>query len=177
MTISPWHMWGSSVATTIFPNLVQSAQLSRVEYKRPESWRFEFYARILRSSITVAPATVLVTFQVASGVGRANVQIPTFEQYSFQILLSGEQGASQPKFTTSVLAPTRDDSASTPVRSVVDTIVGQDVQIGYSALLLPVTLPATDQVQLEIGALLAPWHHARPDWMLHHFLGEETEGR
>lgn len=178
MSMAPWHMWGTTVNVTLPPNAnAQSGQLSRISYHRPESWRFLFYARILRSQIAVAPQTVIVLFNVAQGVGRGNVQIQNFEQYLFSILLSGEQGASNPKFSTQVAGPARVDSAPPGTTgSVVDTIVAQDIQVSYSAFLSNTGVP-TDQVQMEIGSMLTPWHHARPDWMVHHFHGEELDGK
>jgi len=177
MTMPPWHMWGSVANQSLRSGqIIHNQQLARIAYKRPESWRFMFYARILRSFLTTPPASVLVTFEVSQGTGRGNISIPNFENYIFQITLGGEQGASNPKFSTQVLGAARSDLVATDPRSVVDVIVAQDIQVGFSCLLSS-GLPPTDEVQLEAGCSLAPWHHARPEWLVHEFGGEELHGR
>lgn len=182
--IPPWHMWGGSQNITLNPGLdfAKAAQLARVEFKRPDSWRFLLYAKVLRTNVTIVPSNVVVAFNVFQGVGRANVQIQhnPFETYLFQIALAGEQGDQPIKFSTQVVGPRRIDTAADST-SICDVIVAQDISVGFSAFLSnpPGFLP-TDEVQLEVGCSLAPWHHVRPDWFDHgpmKFLGEETGGR
>lgn len=181
MSIPPWHMWGNSVGVTLHPGQVLAKQqLARISYKRPESWRFLFFAQILRSQITstLNPVSVIVTFDVTTGVGRSSITMNNFELFVFSILVSGEQGASNPKFSTEVFAPARSDLETPPLRTTIDSLVGQDIQIGYNAVLEPgpPNLPATDEAQVQVGVLFAPWHHARPDWFAHEFTGEELRG-
>lgn len=182
--IPPWHMWGASTPVSLQAGLqfAKRGQLARVEYKRPETWRFLFYARILRSNLTVVPSNVLVAFEVFAGVGRANIQLAfnPFETFLFNVTLGGEQGQSAIKYSTEVVGPPRIDGQPTS-SSTCDVIVAQDIQVGYFCFCSdPGGALPTDEVQLEIGCSLAPWHHVRPDWFEHgptKFLGEETGGR
>jgi hypothetical protein len=184
--IHPWHMWGNSVSIKLNPGLdkAQTGQLARVEYKRPESWRFMFYARLLRSNVTAVPVSVVVVFNVFTGIGRANLQIQNnpFESYKFNITIAGEQGgpAYPVKWSTEVTGPKRIDDLDTST-SNCNVIVGQDIQVGFLAFLgNPGGVLPTDEAQLEIGCLLSPQSHVRPDWYSHgpmQFLGEENSGR
>ncbi len=181
MTIAPWHMWGGAAqfsASTLSPGLLYTAQgqLARVEYKRPESWRFLFYVQVLRSQL-FNPSILQVDFTVQTGVGRSNLNLKPFETFKFS-LAPGGHGAAL-KWSGEVNAPVRDDTLpvppDVPQPNVVNTIVGQDIQIGYTAS-AQLTLPG-DEVQAEIGVVLAPWHHARPDWHVEDFSGEERKGK
>src|SRR5581483_2177539 len=73
MTIAPWHMWGGVAqvnASTLSPGLLYTTtgQLTRIEYKRPESWRFLFFVQVFRSQLT-NPSILQVDFTVQTGVG------------------------------------------------------------------------------------------------------------
>jgi hypothetical protein len=191
--IHPWHMWGGAAQVTASTssaglNYRTQGQLARIEYKRPESWRFLFYAKVLRSQ-TSNPAILDVQFFVIPGVGRASTQLGTpfdstvlnlnipFERFRF--LLPIGTGGAVTKWSTSVNGPVRDDTAVVPpvvpTPNVVDSIPAQDLQVSYAAQ-VQLTLPG-DEVQAELGVLLAPWHHARPDWQAHKFVGEELGGK
>jgi hypothetical protein len=180
--IHPWHMWGNAVTFKLVPpglQNIQSAQLARVEYKRPETWKFMLYARLLRTNVAALPANVLVTFNVFTGVGRANLPINgnPFEAYNFTIGATGEQGGYPVKYSTEVLGPLRVDG-NVNSGSICNVIVGQDIQVGCSALLNSAGPP--DEAQIEIGCLLAPQSHVRADWFntpQNRFLGEESGGR
>jgi len=181
MTIAPWHMWGglqSFKASTLTPafQFTTEQQLVRVEYHRPESWRFLFFARILRN-VNHNPSILQVDFQVIPGVGRASVNLKPFERFKF-LLPIGTSGAVE-KFSTSVNGPVRDDTLpvppTVPQPNVIDSFVAQDVQVSFTASIV-LTVPG-DECDAEVGCLLAPWHHARPDWQLHKFTGEELGGR
>lgn len=181
MTIAPWHMWGGSAefnATTLTPGLeyTSSGQLVRVEYKRPESFRFLFYVFVTSWRLS-SPAILEIDFNVQAGVGRSNLNLSPFETFVFRF--GPGTGGGLLKYSGSVNGPVRDDTAPTPADpptpNVIDTIVGQDIQVGYSGF-TGLTLPG-DTIQAQIGVSLAPWHHARPDWVLRDFAGEEIKGR
>ncbi len=184
MAIPPWHMWGGLVnvnATTTTPglNYTTQQQLCRIEYHRPESWRFLFFARVLGSD-NHSPAIFDVQFQIIPGVGRASVNVKPFEEYKFKLPIGPlPPGTVMEKWSTSVNGPVRDDTAAVPADpptpNVVDSFTAQDVQVSVTAS-VALTVPG-DNLQAEIGCLLAPWHHARPDWVLRDFAGEELKGR
>lgn len=181
MTLAPWHMWGGAAqveASTLTTGLhyTTTGQLARIEYKRPESWRFLFYVQIV-SFHTTAPAIFQVDFNVQTGVGRSNLNISPFETFKF--LLPIGNGGNLVKYSGDVNGPVRDDTAATPADpptpNVIDTIVGQDVQVGFTAGVQLTNVG--DTVNATVAVALAPWHHARPDWVLREFSGEEIKGK
>jgi len=182
MTIAPWHMWGTTAPVRLErvtggPTFLESsAQLARISYKRPESWRFLLAATVFHSQVSNAIPIVLdVEFTVQTGVGRGNLTLSPFE--SFRFILPVGSGGLVRKWSGAVNAPVRDDTispAETPNK--IDTIVGEDIQIGYHVSSSIGGLVG-DVIDLEVGCALAPWHHARPDWEIRDFSGEETGGR
>ncbi len=179
MGIHPWHMWGglatvnSSTTTPAF-TYSTTQQLCRVSYKRPESWRFLFFAKLLTSD-NHSPATFEVDFNVIPGVGRGSVNLQPFEKFIFKLPIGPlPPGGQADKWSTSVNGPVRDDTSLVTVPNVVDSFVAQDIQISFTAA-VSLTVPG-DTLQAQVGCLLAPWHHARPDWVLRDFAGEELKG-
>ncbi len=183
MAIPPWHMWGGLVnfnATTTTPGFTftKTQQLCRVEYHRPESWRFLFFARLLGSE-NHSPAIFQVDFSIIPGVGRGSLNLQPFETFKFKLPIGPLPAGAVEKWSSSVVGPVRDDTLpvppDVPQPNVVDSFVAQDVQISVTGSVV-LTVPG-DTLQAEMGCLLAPWHHARPDWQLHNFSGEELGGR
>jgi hypothetical protein len=181
MTMAPWHMWGGTRkfhASTLSTGLLytDTGQLARINYKRPESWHFMFYAIVFRSQLA-NPSILDVKFTVQTGVGRSNLNITPFEEFKFSLPIGA--GGTLLKWSGEVNGPVRDDTAAvpppTPAPNVVSTIVGQDIQVGVTAS-AQLTIVG-DEVDAEFGVVLAPWHHARPDWHVHQFEGEEIRGQ
>ncbi len=180
--IPPWHMWGATAPVRLErvtggPTFLEaSAQLARINYKRPESWRFLFFAHVFRSQISNAIPVILdVEFSVQTGVGRGNLNLNPFENFRF--ILPVGSGGSVSKWSGSVNAPVRDDTLSPPeVPLKIDAIVGEDIQIGYHVS-CSIGGVVGDVIDAEVGVALAPWHHARPDWEVHKFVGEELHGK
>lgn len=179
--IPPWHMWGGLVnfnASTTSPafTFTQEQQLCRVEYHRPESWRFLFFARLL-SSDNHSPAIFDVQFNIIPGVGRGSVNLKPFEEFKFSLPIGPLTSGPVEKWSTTVIGPVRDDTAAVPpvVPNIVDSFTAQDIQISVRGS-VSLTVPG-DTLQAEMGCLLAPWHHARPDWHERNFAGDELHGR
>jgi hypothetical protein len=177
-------MWGGLAnvqASTLTPAFGYSTtqQLCRVEYHRPESWRFMFFARLLASE-NHSPAIFQVDFNIIPGVGRGSLNFKPFERYRFKLPIGSlDPTVNYEKWSTSVIGPVRDetlpDPPDVPQPNVVDSFVAQDVQVSFTATVI-LTVPG-DTLQAEVGCLLAPWHHARPDWQMRNFAGEELGGR
>lgn len=184
MAIPPWHMWGGLVnfnAQTTTPAFTYTAQqqVCRVEYHRPESWRFLFFARVLASA-SHSPMILTIDFGLIPGVGRGSVNVKPFERFVYKLPIGQlVPGTNYEKFSGSVNGPVRDDTAATPADpptpNVIDTFTAQDVQVSASVA-VNLTVPG-DYCQVEVGCLLAPWHHARPDWQMRDFAGEELKGK
>lgn len=182
----PWFMWGTSRtlridSTGLDPDreAVQSIQLSRVGYRRPETWSFWFGARLVGSQPYVSPAFVAVMFDVAIGVGRSNFltgpepvqpaspfdRVP-FCKFVFSVPM-GETGSMQPfKWTTRVPTPRLDDRSPEGDAStfVIDRIPAQDIQCSARLVVLPLLLPEPQLYEVEAHAYFAPRTHVRPDW-------------
>lgn len=197
--LPPWHMWGVSeivdVSTpgTVAPIQQVSAQLARVQYKRPETWAFLFWSRVV-SAVPPAPAAnqlnITVDFYVTAGTGRS-VFAPSimpvnetgtalsFVQFRYQ------RGAGPPlaghrtfKWATEGRTPVYDELAPTPFQGTVRTIVADNINC-----VAAVNISCLDPfvLKVEVGASFAPVSHVRPDWFRDApepaaFLGNECGG-
>lgn len=178
MGMKPWHMWGGLVnfeAATTTPAFTfsKTQQLARVEYHRPETWRFLFFARLLGSN-NHSPATFEVDFNIIPGVGRGSINLQPFERFVFKLPIGPLVGGAVEKWSTSVIGPVRDDTLpvppDVPQPNVVDSFVAEDCSISVTAA-VSLTVPG-DTLQAEMGCLISPWHHVRPDWTMREFAGE-----
>lgn len=192
----PWHLWGTSEVVDLpvvgggLPAPVTGEQLARVNYKRPETWAFFLFARLVGSTPTVAtnPIIVTVNIDVSFGIGRSVFQtegnIPvgsdlasasSFQQFRFQI------GTGSPitgaKYATVGRTPVLDDVAG-GAGGVVEKLVFESCQCSFRAIASGV---GAQRVQVRVGAFFAPLNHVRPDWFtigsaMRAFLGGETGG-
>lgn len=183
MGMKPWHMWGGLVnfsASTTTPAFTfsKTQQLCRIEYHRPETWRFLFFARLLTSD-NHSPATFQVDFEIIPGIGRGSINLNPFERYIFKLPIGPLPSGPVEKWSSSVIGPVRDDTAAVPPAvpqpNVIDSFVAEDCSISVTGA-VSLTVPG-DTLQAEMGVLVAPWHHARPDWSIQNFAGGELEGR
>src|ERR1043166_2858743 len=92
--LPPWHMWGTIEQVTTIATVsalpatggTSSQQLSKVAYKRPDTWQWLFFARLVSAPNGGgggAPAEASVDFDVTIGVGRASVTLPVFERFAW----------------------------------------------------------------------------------------------
>lgn len=199
--IAPWHMWGSSQTLTIVNNggtrlQSQDVQLAKINYKRPETWRFFFAARIVGADAAVPGPVALdiaVFYSVTLGVGRDVWRSPTmadflaiqqfFVEFRYIVPVGVVPGFSNYnwKYTDKGVTPPLDDS--NPLTSVheIDTIVSEDIQCQASVVILqPNHMAPGSTMQVEVAAFFAPNVHVRPDWMgddpERAFMGNETGG-
>lgn len=156
MSMPPWHMWGStqviSCSTAGGVGTVSSTQLVRINYGRPEAWRF--LAHVALPAGTPAAASITVNFKAIMGIGRASVTLSPLAQFtpgaSLAIGASSWQTRSfQPNFDGTLTTANPDDA-----------MVAQDVQAwaemtaNVSALNVPV----------QVSLMFAPNVHVRSDW-------------
>lgn len=194
-TNPPWHMWGNSVQVEVVSESfgvarVATTQLTKVSYKRPETWHWLFAARLVSGPTPLSPqeAGVRVHFDVILGVGRSVVQILDFETFQWQWSDPGGGVSPLPPlstvlYSTAAVGPNRafnNASTPTPVANTIDQIVAQDIQVqcrleGIS------NYPNT--IVVEVSAFWSPKTHIRPDWLRLdapdelQFPGAEVEGR
>lgn len=185
--VVPWHMWGDSkVVDTVGGGGggvgTQTTQITRINYARPETWRWNWRVDILEGGVSPGGGSITVVLDVTVGVGRASHklrigrflfawgagQIPTFPN------------SAGSKWATSVNGPNPDDSvvvvpASTPLQNVIDHFVAQDVQVEASAQFVEA---ANIPLKYQVTALFSPETHVRPEWFtsIGHFPGQEDEG-
>ena len=170
----PWILWGSSQTIEHIhvanANPVQTQQLARVSYRRPESWRWLFSANIIETNSTGGALTVNWVMQV--GIGRASVTIPNFDAYTFLFPLPGVPNQI---FSANTTGPSRTTGVAPPVlSSVFDVVVAQDIQL--SAKLSFGGMTNGSKTTIVLDAYFAPNFHARPDWFNREFNGEELNG-
>lgn len=197
--IPPWHMWGNSETKTYDSELLDphsaapppnppQNQLIRITYGRPENWRFLFWAKTLDASAgaLLDLPEVVVWFNVIVGVGRAQVELTKFEQFSFLLtdaVVAPFNFNPHLKFSSSVRSPFRSDAtprAPDDVREVIDHLPAQDIQVQFQVLVGRAIPPSPGaRVTVEVGALWSPNVHIRPEWMsrVGVFPGGEASGK
>jgi hypothetical protein len=199
-TLPPWHMWGthailSATQTGPLAVVAQGQQLARVNYKRPEHWRFWLGARLVGGNVNagIGVMQIAVHFAVIIGVGRSNfaTQATTgndpalvfnkyFHDFVFVVPVGVAPGQQNDniKYVTQVTSPPTNDNIATST-TIVNRLVAQDIQCSCSLELVSVAVGQT--VQAEAYSFFAPNVHVRPDWYEYElpgaqFLGAEKGG-
>ena len=195
---APWTLWGKTETLEIkqtppIRTATQTSQLVKVNYKRPESWRFFLGAYLLTGDpVPAGPlsAVVVARYIVTVGVGRSsfathpndignNGSATAFGEFRWKIPPGATPGDSNQfgnvKWTTVVSTPPLDDTAPEPVRKDVDVIVSEDIQIQGEAFTLIFPAP-TWKCTISMTAYVAPNVHVRPDWFVRMFKGGELGG-
>lgn len=192
--LDPWHLWGASVPIStkvggIAFTPAGTGQLARVNYARPETWRFLFGF----SFLTVPPndssnkLTVVVDFDIIVGIGRSSITLHSFAQF-FRSDTPSNLAALGTLWTTSTWGSpvTVDPTAQTPVSTapLVETFVAQDLQCSARVRSAGgVTALAGKTLGVQAHAYFAPNVHIRPEWFSEHidsrasqFRGGEDQG-
>jgi hypothetical protein len=164
-SVSPWHMWGSQstvpLVSTFTSPVVTSSQLCNVKYKRPDTWRFFFFGKLIQSdTVPFGSGTVHARFNLTFGVGRSTFTLGPAIDLTWDPTQVGET-----RFCTEIL-----DSQGRPFGQFPAETIMVICDANYQSAI------GTFNCQVEVGAFVAPVHHARPDWVLHHFAGE-LEGK
>lgn len=195
-SIPPWHMWGtteqvnlrSQVATTA-PSVPTTQQLSKINYKRPESWHWLFTLRLVSGPdallLTDHPV-ITCAFDVLVGLGRSVVLLQNFETYLINWngpAFAAPISQSAQIWSTQTDGPPRnlifnDTPSSRP--TVASQLVAQDIQV--QARLTFQHSPANTPAVVEIGSFWSPRTHVRPDWTQEGpneiaYAGDEVGGR
>lgn len=183
----PWHMWGTSQILTLDGGDIQSRQLAKITYKRPETWSMFFGVKVLAAATNVASLTLEVTFEVINGVGRsmfdtsggyplATAGDRAFVYFRFDLPMPYVPSPFGIKYTNVAHGPPLDDSAPT-VRPTLEWLVSQDIQCQAGARATP---SANSTARIEVTSFFAPRTHVRPDWFLENppdqFRGSEHGG-
>lgn len=194
--LAPWHMWGTTVEATVVSGAVGPAnetveptQLARIDYRRPENWRFLLTGRLMGGDVAPGAVTqVHALFDVFVGIGRGvldtqkqvlgvPVNFNAFAIFTWQVpagVVPGQQNYNL-KYATSVPSPPLDDNDTT-VRQVIDHLPAQNITC-RARLVMSGGAPGVS-VTAELGAFFAPNVHVRPEWFDDDnlFRGNETGG-
>lgn len=178
--IEPWLLWGGSSTVLISDAGAKASQLARIEYHRPETWRFFFGAQLLDiDAPPLADVHFLVTFDILPGVGRANFdttnetalltppQELTFCLMNFKIPAGFNPVGTivTKRWTTSVRSPLLDDEDATS-HFPIDTITAKNLQC--KANITQSTGGPNIAAHFQLTAFFTPNVHVRPDWFLDH---------
>lgn len=188
----PWHLWGQTKTVELLATgapALSGIQLARIDYKRPETWRFFFGVNFL--GVDAAPAADVefeVSFDVLPGVGLTNFDTKNATvlatppgQLCFAYFQFHLPAGSHPvgnivtrRWTTSTRSPVCDDSDNTS-RFPIDHVVAQNLQC--QASVVQSTGGPNVGAKFELTALFAPNVHLRPDWFEHQYSGGELGGK
>jgi len=167
----PWHMWGSTVESTILTTgptgIVQSSQqIARVDYGRPETWAFLLSAQVNSYSLA-SLFSVLFNFKIVVGIGRSTYQINVPQVEIINV------GPGNGWFCTSFVAPKRLQSAPETTDTYVTEFPAQSIQCSCTTQLNAVN---ASTAQVSMTGQFAPVNHIRPEWYLGQFSGNEQAG-
>lgn len=191
----PWHMWGTSSRVVIQAGsgtTSSSQQLSRITYKRPETWSFFLGAKIIGGDLSSGGGGILIVrFDLQFGVGRSVFLSQQSENQGpgrvafakFQWDFAGSPHLATPqdvdfanKYTTRVQTPPMIDE-DLETAEQIEWIPAQNIQCHAN-----ITYVRTDpgqSIAVEVLSFFAPRTHVRPDWSLTHHPGQfsgETGG-
>lgn len=164
----PWHMWGSQQNLVSGGGVgIQSVQLARINYGRPDTWRFVIW--ITTQEAIILGDSALATFKVTIGVGRTSFTMDPFAN----LLITGPHLVPRTVWRSTIVQPNFAGAAgdNTPTSE----FVAQDIQCSCDVS------AALGTYHVTVGAFFAPNVHVRPEWFARHarldeqFRGGENE--
>lgn len=164
MGYPPWLMWGTShqirATTTLGAGTqVYSQQMARVDYARPDSWHFLFWAQVNNFQGLFGSYCNLY-FDLILGLGRSAVTLAAFETFKFEhggtppakgLTVFSTQAQGPLRYTGDVVPNLIDDFPAQSINCVARAEVG----IGSGASIL---------ADLTVNVAFAPKTHVRPEW-------------
>ncbi len=198
----PWHLWGNTQALSLPLTAGVFGQqgrglLNQIKYGRPDTWHWLFSAKFTSFSPSAGPPlgtdlNLQIIWELTVGIGRSIIQTLAFDVWNIPI----PGGAAAPvgrNLMASQAIPLgslgRLNSAGiidpTPPPNLIDEIVAENIYLNArAALSLSGALVGYPYLAgIELSALWAPKHHARPDWFQldaprrTQFPGNEVPGR
>lgn len=161
----PWHMWGTNhqvrAATTLGAGPgVYTQQLARVDYGRPDTWHFLFWAQ-LNQYVGLGGSFCDVYFDLIVGLGRSSVRIDSFEHFKFENA-GTPPAAGLTIFSTEAQGPLRFAGDTTP--NILDDFPAQSINC-VARVIVGVGSGANVLADLTLFAGFAPKTHIRPEWL------------
>jgi hypothetical protein len=166
MGYPPWLMWGTNHQVRATPTLglgqgVFTQQLARVDYARPDTWGFFFWAQ-LNDFSGLAGSFCDLFFDLTIGLGRSAVRVDSFEHFRWE-----HDGTLPAKgnviFSTQSQGPLRLPGDLVP--NLVDDFVAQSINCVCRAV-VGVGSGATVLADVTVAAMFAPRTHIRPEWYI-----------
>jgi hypothetical protein len=175
LEVSPWRTWGNTANLELFANAAdvtaQPQQLVNVTYDRPDTWSWFFAARMQGNAgafFNLPGGNPTVQWDVTFGVGRSNMQIPSFHTMVFsaatlntlnaQLVVTGNQSTG-----SNGINPGTDPSPlGDTVRVDIRDIPAESIQI-TATVFAPVL---TGFLNVELTAYAAPRSHFRKEWLV-----------
>lgn len=159
--LEPWHMWGGSVNVTANVNALASQQILRINYARPETWRF-FYAIQLPNG-TPNLSTIIVVLKMSAGIGRSVITMPQGAPGTGQFYLASETIGQNLAPGTGVIrsrAYPPDFTGANDTTHPIETIVAQDLQVWAEVS----CNAGGNGTIVQVSMQCAPNVHIRPEW-------------
>ena len=194
--IAPWHLWGSHVthASTLqavspspFDPQGQTRQVSKVNFKRPDSWSFMFGLFLTRApdSVLAVNVVIQVDIELIVGVGRSMMQLRNgigagqgFARLELRYTTPIAQRQPFGTWTTVARTPVVSGAAPNEISQDITSFPAEDINcsariFGTSGVQLLGTA-----FEVEVHAYFAPRSHIRPEWYAEdsQFRGNETGG-
>jgi hypothetical protein len=163
MVPPPWLMWGKDQTMQMIRPAgagtyqQDTGQLARINYGRPETWRFLLGFDIPDVDLVGGPLVVQVAFNLTIGVGRGSTRLRNFGFFQFANPLP----PIQIQYATKVFTPRQVFSDANTV-SECDEFVAQDIQCDATVVASGIT--AGTQLTINVFSYFAPNSHIRPEW-------------
>jgi hypothetical protein len=167
---TPWHLWGSSQVVNAIDGRAQSVQLVRINYSRPDSFRFMYSVAVPAG--TPPLSVIIVTFQFVAGIGRDAIQLPDNLAAVFFAQEVIPAGIAPNVAVVRTRALPNDWAGLADTNHAIEVIPAQDLQVW--ALITANT--AAVGTPVKVSAQVAPNVHVRPDWYARKFEGGELGG-
>jgi hypothetical protein len=171
--MAPWHLWGNSQQLTsviggIGLTTAASGQLVRINYGRPETWRFLFGLTVDKPPAATFAGTIdlFARFDLIVGIGRSVYQ--TFDHggdsfCNFRISDTAANLVGRTLWTCVTRPPFPIDGVA--FQPPTDTIVAQDLQCSCRLQSAAGITPVAGQpITATVHAYFAPNVHIRPEW-------------
>ncbi len=161
----PWHMWGTSETlnlhadATVAAPPVQSKQMCRVGYGRPDTWRFFVAAEIENAVVAAGGGGINVSWALTIGVGRSQKTIPNWIVMVFPLVGAGSD--LRRTWTTAATMPPLDPGVPDVSPRLSELLPASDIQLNVNFTLFAAS---SIDVVLRLDAYFAPNVHTRPDW-------------
>ena len=158
--LEPWHLWGSSVVIAmpaVSSTALATTQLVRVNYKRPENWRFILSICYPNGSVGVPAGTVNLLFRFVAGIGRSNVGCGA--SWLYQYASSTGLIANAGRIITNFPSLKEDGITVDATMAPIEVIPAQDLQIWVDA-----STSGAAALTVVVSLQVAPTTHIRPEW-------------